>query len=953
MPQGRNTRLPTPTSPIAASIFSNAAGPASGISGAGDIKTTAGLGKTNELYGQIGYPPNANHATLALWFAVSKNDLKMVENVLNQSDSLLDLDATDPNGWSLMHLAAYTASPRLIMFLLQVGISADAVSNRGHSPLHVAVVKGNADAVELLLEAGADPSRAAPGGSTPYYMWWIDSTSTDPAIPFKLIKAGADMTTLHGTSGASPITVAGFRQDRGLEDVVLAAMDAPGGMTHASTAITMHHHGYTSPAGQNPTQHASSSSSNATAATDNGATVHPASMAATLDYGRVLERLITAGAVTKGPGGSLTAPAYDGKTLIEYAVTSDSVNAIQVLLKHGVSANAPYTDAHRNASTSGVSAASAAGADATTSVLVPTTPLALAARLGHSAAARALLAAGADPDGSDRERIKLCDLNAVMDPDPSLVVTPLVIASARSDVTGPALLREMLTAHLRTHTHDLSTSTSTANADDAAAETVSEVASVRSVDGGARTVVDINITESKATVTPALPSYLVPGAPESVGAAYRFAAQLGLQNNVDALLAFASEESLIANARMLVAGAIVASADPQSSTAAAGAFGGGGGSGAAGTAVGNAAVTAAAATLGWAGDGSGIVRNREKSVSGKALANLFKSNNNNNNNNNNKSNDNNANDEATSATVMPSILALHKLVGWNPNLLRGFADRFGAYSIATDAGGGGSQAALKYLYLAGANMSLSDPRGTALHTAVRGRNTAVDLATLVGELGVPLNVVDVNGFTAAEAAEKEDNGPAKTFFNLFSNAGNSDAGSVRANPVLSRRTLKPYAERGYTEDEVDAALARAKRGMAPEKGTLPSRLTALAAYIAVVESAGKATVAPENVAWAPAEVKARARRAKAAADAAAEAARVKSNSIASMLLHQDGIDRATGAVTVEVKKGGGRSASLFDQMKTAASAAAQSVASTIGNKGTTASKTAHNQPSKGRKRASK
>jgi ankyrin repeat protein len=728
-------RLPTPTSAIAA---------ASALSGRSDVPT--------DVYGQIGYPKDGSHATLALWFAVSQNDYKMAQNVLNHGE-FVEPDLTDPHGWSLLHLAAYRGNARLMMLVLQLGVEPDGKSSRGHTPLHVAVARGNADAVDLLLEYGADASYAAPGGNTPFYAWWFDSVSTDPRIPLLLIKHGADLSVMH-SSGASPLTVGVAKPDPALEDVMLAVLDTDTGRAHANTLFR---------------QSASSSSSDGGSAVAVTA-VHPVSLAASLDYARALTRLLDAGADAHA--------RYDGRSLLEYAVAGDAAAALKVLLARGVRPDAALTPAALAAAATGApAAASAASSGRTTSAdpfasLVPSSPLALAARLGHARIAAELVAAGADPDGSERERLRVTDLSPAVDADPAAVVTPLVLAAAKPGAVGAAVVAGML----------------------------------------------------RAARGPAPAA----GAPESLGNALRFAAQLGGHAAVDTLIGEAGEEALLRSARSMLAGAMAGAAD-------------------------------------YVGD-----RAASQDAAFRAHG------------------------------ALPPLASLHKLVAQNPHVLRGFADRFGAYSIAADAGTLGNGVVLRYLRLAGANFRLSDARGTALHAAIRARNTAADVTTLVGECGVPATALDLTGASAMDVARAVRNDGAVTMLTLLVTGG------APTNPVVSRRALKPYQPRAYTTQEIEAELARARAGVAPAPDAKPDRLACVAAYCAVTGTA------PEDAPFAPPEVLERARARAEAARAEDERRSNKLLAVSDLLRHQKQPAEAAG-----IRDGGGRSASLFEKMKTA------------------------------------
>jgi ankyrin repeat protein len=68
----------------------------------------------------------------------------------------VDLQYTDEDGNSLLHIAVWNDDLLTIQCILTAGASIEAQNNQGWTPLHAAAVDGNTGAVLALLFAGAD-----------------------------------------------------------------------------------------------------------------------------------------------------------------------------------------------------------------------------------------------------------------------------------------------------------------------------------------------------------------------------------------------------------------------------------------------------------------------------------------------------------------------------------------------------------------------------------------------------------------------------------------------------------------------------------------------------------------------------------------------------------------------------------------------------------------------------
>lgn len=77
-------------------------------------------------------------------------------------DAGLPVDLTDPQGNTLMMLAAYHGRAGLVQGLAERGADSGRRNDRGQTPLAAAAFKGETEVVAALLAAGADPTIGEP-----------------------------------------------------------------------------------------------------------------------------------------------------------------------------------------------------------------------------------------------------------------------------------------------------------------------------------------------------------------------------------------------------------------------------------------------------------------------------------------------------------------------------------------------------------------------------------------------------------------------------------------------------------------------------------------------------------------------------------------------------------------------------------------------------------------------
>ena len=128
----------------------------------------------------------------------------VVLSELDRDPSLLE--AHSPDGWTVLHLAAFFGHPELVSTLLDRGADVDSRSTNPmkNTPLHAAVAGGNLAAAKILLEHKADPKAVQHGGWTAIHS---AAQSGDRALVELLLASGAN-TNPRADNGQSPLDLA-------------------------------------------------------------------------------------------------------------------------------------------------------------------------------------------------------------------------------------------------------------------------------------------------------------------------------------------------------------------------------------------------------------------------------------------------------------------------------------------------------------------------------------------------------------------------------------------------------------------------------------------------------------------------------------------------------------------------------------------------------------------------
>ena len=134
--------------------------------------------------------------------AAKQQDHRAVVALLEQG---IDVNATQPDGATALHWAAYWNDDRTADLLIRAGANVNARNELGATPVWLASSHGSAAMIERLLKAGADPNAALPGGETPL-MSAARTGVTDAVKP--LLDRGADVNSAEHSRGRSGRAIA-------------------------------------------------------------------------------------------------------------------------------------------------------------------------------------------------------------------------------------------------------------------------------------------------------------------------------------------------------------------------------------------------------------------------------------------------------------------------------------------------------------------------------------------------------------------------------------------------------------------------------------------------------------------------------------------------------------------------------------------------------------------------
>jgi len=164
--------------------------------------------------------------------AVQHGDAQGVQALLKNK---VDVNATQPDGATALHWAAYRSDAESTAALLSAGANVNAKNKYGVTPLALAADQGNAAVLDLLLNAGAkpnDPINFVNSGETPL-MHAARSSKVDAVK--SLVKAGADVNAKESWNGQTALMWAAADGDSAMVTTLLELGADLKAKSHAGT----------------------------------------------------------------------------------------------------------------------------------------------------------------------------------------------------------------------------------------------------------------------------------------------------------------------------------------------------------------------------------------------------------------------------------------------------------------------------------------------------------------------------------------------------------------------------------------------------------------------------------------------------------------------------------------------------------------------------------------------
>lgn len=161
----------------------------------------------------------AGRPELDVFEASALGDVGRLSELLSDDPSIAD--ARSPDGFTVLHLAAFFGESEAVRLLIARGAEVDP---RGSgwmtgTPLHSAAASGHTDIGILLLDAGADPDARQSGGWTPLHS---AAQNRDASLVEELLQRGADPAAIND-DGRS---VRDLAEDGGDPDVIARIEEA-------------------------------------------------------------------------------------------------------------------------------------------------------------------------------------------------------------------------------------------------------------------------------------------------------------------------------------------------------------------------------------------------------------------------------------------------------------------------------------------------------------------------------------------------------------------------------------------------------------------------------------------------------------------------------------------------------------------------------------------------------
>lgn len=125
-----------------------------------------------------------------------------VESVRAWIDRSADVNASQMDGATAMHWAAYLGDTDLARVLIEAGADVSRANRNGSTPLWLASTNGDAAMLRMLLGAGADANERLPLGRTPLM---IAARTGNPDAVGVLLDSGADIEARDERIGSTPL----------------------------------------------------------------------------------------------------------------------------------------------------------------------------------------------------------------------------------------------------------------------------------------------------------------------------------------------------------------------------------------------------------------------------------------------------------------------------------------------------------------------------------------------------------------------------------------------------------------------------------------------------------------------------------------------------------------------------------------------------------------------------
>lgn len=163
--------------------------------------------------------PTQSHAATAdelpLISAVKTGEPHRVRDVLVTG---IDVNASQPDGATALHWAAFRDALELAELLIAAGANVNSSNALGATPLWLAADNGSTAMVERLLTAGAMPNMALPGGETP--LMTASRTGATAAVR-SLLAAGATVNVAEHSRGQTALMWAVAQGHHSVVDTLL------------------------------------------------------------------------------------------------------------------------------------------------------------------------------------------------------------------------------------------------------------------------------------------------------------------------------------------------------------------------------------------------------------------------------------------------------------------------------------------------------------------------------------------------------------------------------------------------------------------------------------------------------------------------------------------------------------------------------------------------------------